>query len=157
MDKIEIFWLIAAVGLFAVEAATVNLVSVWFALGALGALFTAFLGGAIWLQIVVFFVVTIITLIAMPQVLNQFSNYTGELEEKEKDLIVEAGRTYVELNSASFNTTKCIALDTLVGADLLNEKFVVESIGSDYNSKYKIKVTVNSNGHDITLVSAGEC
>ena len=73
-------------------------------------------------------------------ILNEESNQIEELEEKEKDLIVEAGRTYVELNSASFNTTKCIALDTLVGADLLNEKFVVESIGSDYNSKYKIKV-----------------
>lgn len=105
----------------------------------------------------VILVITIITLIAMPQVLNQFSNYTGELGKKEKDLIVEAGRTYVELNSASFNTTKCIALDTLVRADLLNEKFVVESIGSNYNSEYRIKVEVNSNGHDITLVSAGDC
>ena len=50
--------------LFVLEAVTVNLVSVWFALGALGALFTALLGGALWLQIVVFFVVTVITLIA---------------------------------------------------------------------------------------------
>ena len=89
--------------------------------------------------------------------INRETHGENKLEEKEKNLIVEAGRTYVELNSASFNTTKCIALDTLVGADLLNEKFVVESIGSDYNSKYKIKVEVNSNGHDITLVSAGEC
>ena len=64
MDKIEIFWLIACIGLFILEAVTVNLVSVWFALGALGALFTAMLGGALWLQVVVFFAVTIITLIA---------------------------------------------------------------------------------------------
>ena len=32
----------------------------------------------------VILVISIITLIAMPQVLNQFSNYTGELDEKEK-------------------------------------------------------------------------
>ena len=61
----------------------------------------------------------------MPQVLNQFSNYTGELEEKEKEMIIEAGRTYVELNSASFTTTRCVSLQTLVDAELLNEKFIL--------------------------------
>lgn len=105
----------------------------------------------------VILVISIITLIAMPQVLNQFSNYTGELKEKERDMIIEAGRTYVELNSSAFNTSKCIQLSTLVNAELLNEKFVVEAINQDYNSQYKIKVTVDSTGYVVTLVPASDC
>ena len=63
MDKIEIFWLAATILMFILEAVTVNLVSVWFALGALGALIAALLGAHLWLQIVIFFLVTILTLI----------------------------------------------------------------------------------------------
>ncbi len=63
MKEITLFWLIAMIALFAVEAATVNLVTLWFAFGALGALITSLLGGQLWLQIVVFIAVTVITLI----------------------------------------------------------------------------------------------
>lgn len=74
MDKLEMFWLIACIGLFVLEAVTVNLVSVWFALGALGALIVAFVGGALWLQIIVFFVVTILTLIATRPLVKKYFN-----------------------------------------------------------------------------------
>ena len=63
MKEMTLFWLISMVVLFAVEAATVNLMTLWFAFGALAALVTALLGGQIWLQIVVFIAVTVITLI----------------------------------------------------------------------------------------------
>ena len=53
---------------------TVNLVSVWFALGALGALLVSFLGGELWLQIIVFFVVTILTLIATRPLVKKYFN-----------------------------------------------------------------------------------
>ena len=44
------------------EAVTVNMVSAWFAVGSLGALVTALLGGKLWLQVVVFLLVSAITL-----------------------------------------------------------------------------------------------
>ncbi len=57
-----IFW-IAAIIVFAIlEAATVNMVSVWFVAGALAALIIQLLGGVVWLQITVFFVVSAILL-----------------------------------------------------------------------------------------------
>ena len=40
------------------EASTITMVSAWFALGALASMITAFCGGALWLQVVVFFVVS---------------------------------------------------------------------------------------------------
>lgn len=51
-------WLIALVVLVVGEALTVGLTFIWFAVGALGGLITAVLGGNIWIQIVVFLVLS---------------------------------------------------------------------------------------------------
>ena len=48
------FWLIALIVLLVGEAITIGLTFVWFAVGALGALIVAVLGGALWLQVVIF-------------------------------------------------------------------------------------------------------
>ncbi len=74
MDKIEFIWLGATVLLFILEAVTVNLVSVWFALGSLAALIASLLGAKLWLQIVVFFIVTILTLIATRPLVKKYFN-----------------------------------------------------------------------------------
>ena len=56
-------WLILLVVLVAGEAITVGLTFIWFAAGALGGLIVSVLGGAIWLQVVVFLVLSAVTLI----------------------------------------------------------------------------------------------
>ena len=50
----SIFWLAALVLFILGEAITVGLTSIWFALGALGALVCAMLGVSIWIQVAVF-------------------------------------------------------------------------------------------------------
>ncbi len=72
MKEMTLFWLIAMIALFAVEAATVNLVTLWFAFGALAALITSLLGGQLWLQIVVFIAVTVITLIPTRKIAKKY-------------------------------------------------------------------------------------
>lgn len=57
------FWLIALILFAVVEACTAGLVSIWFAVGALFALIAAALHAAPWLQITVFLVASIISLI----------------------------------------------------------------------------------------------
>lgn len=57
------FWLIALVVFAVIEAATVGLASIWFAAGALGALIVSAVGGARWIQIVVFLVISFVTLL----------------------------------------------------------------------------------------------
>ena len=56
-------WLILLVILVAGEAITVGLTFIWFAVGAMGGLLTAVLGGEIWLQVVVFLLLSAVTLI----------------------------------------------------------------------------------------------
>ena len=55
-------WLGAAVALLIVEALVPGLVSIWFALGALAAMLSSMLSAPLWLQIVWFFLVSIVSL-----------------------------------------------------------------------------------------------
>ncbi len=64
MGPMEIFWLAAGIFFLVVEAATPTLVSIWFALGAFAALLAAFFGAQLWIQILVFLVVSAIALVA---------------------------------------------------------------------------------------------
>ena len=60
-----IIWLVLMVFFLFVEGATVALVSLWFGAGALASLIVALLGAEIWLQILVFFTVSIVLLAAL--------------------------------------------------------------------------------------------
>lgn len=56
-------WLILLVVLVTGEAITVGLTFIWFAVGAMGGLLVAVLGGAVWLQVVVFLALSALTLV----------------------------------------------------------------------------------------------
>ena len=58
----KVFWLAAFIALSVGKAATVGLVCIWFAAGALGAFFAACAGAAFWLQLIVFAVVSALAL-----------------------------------------------------------------------------------------------
>lgn len=60
--SMTIFWLIAFIIFVVGEAVTVGLIAIWFAIGALGAMLTAALGGGLWLQIVVFLILSAVSL-----------------------------------------------------------------------------------------------
>ena len=68
----KVFWLVAMLVFLAVEGASVSLVSVWFAAGALAALIAALLGGELWLQIVLFVVVAGLTLACLRPLVRKF-------------------------------------------------------------------------------------
>ena len=66
MNMAAIIWLVLLVTFLIVEAACAfHLVSIWFAAGALCAMLTAFLGGAIWLQVSVFLLVSTTLLVLL--------------------------------------------------------------------------------------------
>ena len=59
----SIFWLVLAVVLGIIEATTPQLVSIWFALGAVGGCVTSLITDKIWIQVVVAVVITIVALV----------------------------------------------------------------------------------------------
>lgn len=65
-------WLIALIALVIGEAVTVGLTFIWFAVGALGGLIVAGLGGQIWLQIVVFLALSALALVLVRPLATRF-------------------------------------------------------------------------------------
>ena len=69
-----VFWLIAMVALMAVEAAVPGLISIWFAIGALAALISAMFHAPLWLQIVWFVLVSILSLALTRPLVRKYVN-----------------------------------------------------------------------------------
>lgn len=66
------FWLGLMVLFIVMEANTVSLVSLWFALGSLAAVIAAVLGAELWLQILLFFAVAAVTIACMRPLLKKY-------------------------------------------------------------------------------------
>lgn len=58
-------WLALMIVFVVLEATTVQLICIWFAAGSLTAMVVSLLGGAMWLQILAFFAVSILLLVAL--------------------------------------------------------------------------------------------
>ena len=80
------FWILAMVIFLIVEAATVGLASIWFAVGALAAMFISMLGGGTWLQIVVFFLVSALMLYFTRPLAKKYVN--GKVQATNADIII---------------------------------------------------------------------
>ena len=72
--SMSVFWLVAMVILLIVEAAVPGLVSIWFALGALAALISSLFHAPVWLQLVWFFAVSILTLVLTRPLVKKYVN-----------------------------------------------------------------------------------
>lgn len=79
-------WLIAAIVFAVVEAVTVGLTSVWFAVGALAALFAELLGAELWLQITIFLVVSALTLYFTRPIVKKYVN--SKVEPTNADMLI---------------------------------------------------------------------
>ena len=84
MDKF--IWLALMVVFMLAEATTVTTISLWFAGGALAALITSILGGPVWLQVVVFFVVSGVLLAALRPLVKK--HFTPKLTRTNVDAVV---------------------------------------------------------------------
>ena len=87
MNWTAFLWLGLTVVLLAVEASTVTLVSVWFALGALLAMTVSF-WGPIWLQVTVFLAVSVVSLAALRPLSRKF--FTPRLTPTNIDSVIGA-------------------------------------------------------------------
>ena len=83
-ENFPLIWLIIIVCFAAFEAATVGLVAIWFGIGALVAMVFAAFGAQLWLQIVVFLVVSIIMLIFTKPAAQRFLKGKGESTNYDK-------------------------------------------------------------------------
>jgi len=83
---VSYIWLALMVIFLIAEAATVVMVSLWFAAGALAALVASLLGAAIWLQVVIFLAVSAMLLAAMRPVVRK--HFTPKLTRTNVDSVI---------------------------------------------------------------------
>lgn len=67
-----IFWIILALAFLVIEFGTVALVSIWFIGGSLAAMVVALTGGPLWLQVLLFALVSLILLLLLRPFLRKF-------------------------------------------------------------------------------------
>lgn len=72
--SMSVLWIIAIVVLLIAEGVTSGLVTIWFAIGALAALLVELLGAPIWLQAVVFLIVSFVTLVLTRPLAQRYLN-----------------------------------------------------------------------------------
>ena len=84
MDRL--FWFALLIAFVIAEAATVSMVSAWFAAGSLAALIAALLGAKLWLQIVLFLVVSAVALALLRPIAKKY--FTPRLTRTNVDALV---------------------------------------------------------------------
>ena len=73
MNKILIIWIVLAVLFAAIEAATAQIVTIWFAVGAVGAVVAELLGASLLVQFLVFVLLSVLTLVVARPFLVKFT------------------------------------------------------------------------------------
>ena len=86
MNWAAIVWFVLMVLFFIVEANTVSLVSIWFAVGSLVAFIVSLLEGPLWLQMGLFFLITVALLLALRPVSKKY--FTAKLTKTNVDSVI---------------------------------------------------------------------
>lgn len=86
MNWAAIGWLVLLILFIFMEASTVSVVSLWFAAGALVAMVASFLGAQLWLQVLLFIVVSVALLFALRPVVKKL--FTPKLTHTNIDSVV---------------------------------------------------------------------
>ena len=106
-----IIWLILMVAFLLTEAATVAMVSLWFAAGSLAAMVASLLGAPIWLQVALFLAVAAVLLACLRPLVRK--HFTPRLSRTNVDAIVDS-QGYVTSdidNVAATGTVKLGAME----------------------------------------------
>ena len=74
MNWAAVVWFVLMVFFLLLEAGTVALVSTWFAAGALAAMIAAICGGPVWLQVALFFAISVVLLLSLRKVVRKYLN-----------------------------------------------------------------------------------
>ena len=95
-----IIWLVLMVVFLIAESQSVTMVSLWFAAGALGALIAELCGAELWLQIVIFFAVSIVLLASLRPIARKY--FTPKITKTNVDSIVgQTGLVTADIDNVS--------------------------------------------------------
>lgn len=95
MENMTIFWLILAIAMAVLEGVTVQLVSIWFAIGSLASCITSLFTDNIIIEVIVFIAVTAIALAATRPLVKKMKSKQGEATNSDRYI----GKTAVVISA----------------------------------------------------------
>lgn len=110
MDLMELdsmLWLAALVALLVIEGATANLVTIWFAVGAVAALLVSVFSHSVWVQLLVFALVGLASLLATRPLVDRLRSQRVEPTNGDRNL----GRIATVLETVGPDTPGRVRLD----------------------------------------------
>ena len=110
MEFFTILWLALMVVFLVTEAATVTMVSLWFAAGSLAALAASLLHAPVWLQVVLFLAVSALLLAALRPMARK--HFTPKLSKTNVDAVV-GSRGYVTADIDIVSATGTVKLGAM--------------------------------------------
>ena len=110
MELLTILWLALMVVFLVTEAATVTMVSLWFAAGSLAALAASLLHAPVWLQVVLFLAVSALLLAALRPMARK--HFTPKLSKTNVDAVV-GSRGYVTADIDNVSATGTVKLGAM--------------------------------------------
>lgn len=100
-----IVWFIAFLILLFIEIITINLVTIWFAIGALASFVTSFITDSLVVQLIVFIVVSIIALVVTKPLIKKFKSF--EVTPTNSDRVIgKVGEVSKEIKKNQYGEVK---------------------------------------------------
>lgn len=103
-------WLMLMIFFLVIESQTVTMVSLWFGAGALAAMITALCGGQLWLQAVIFFVVSVALLASLRPLARKY--FTPKITKTNVDSVIGT-QGYVTADIDNLNATGQVKLGAM--------------------------------------------
>lgn len=100
-----LIWFVVFLIALVLEIATINLVSLWFAIGALAAMLTAYFTDSIVIQIIVFIVVSIVSLLITKPLVRKFKGFSITPTNFDR-VIGKTGEVIKEINDNNYGEVK---------------------------------------------------
>ncbi len=72
--SMAVVWLVLTIVLAVIELTTLGLITIWFAIGSVFALFVALLGGNTWVQLIIFVIVSALTMLTVRPLATKYIN-----------------------------------------------------------------------------------
>lgn len=120
-------WILLIIVLLIIEALTFNLITIWFAIGALGAFITSYVTDNISLQVTFFALITLLSLILTRPLVKKWISVTPE----KTNLDAAIGKTAIVIKKIDVNELGRVKVDgkewTAKGEQLINkgEKVII--------------------------------
>jgi membrane protein implicated in regulation of membrane protease activity len=102
---VEWLWILVIVLFLGIEAISFNLVTIWFSLGALGAFITAYFTNDITIQIIVFVLITVVSLVLTRPIVKRYINL-GIVKLNADALVGKTGKVITRIEPDEFGVVK---------------------------------------------------